>query len=219
MPESHAFLTLDEVLAVRLYSGPSYQPLNNFLRQVAAVSGRYREEMAQHPSLTFTATVRHLCCAIRKLAAHTPPDEARSPLYRGVRGELGQGFWHSTDSMGMRCAVDMAFMSTSKNKNTPISYMKPGKNVLWRMYPSAETETAFHRGADMSFVIHEFGTLATTMAPSASALASTSASIAVASDELASALLTPLHSCESLRLSRLRKRLVSSLHLSASAPA
>ena len=34
MPESHAYLTLDEVLAVRLYSGPAYQPINTFLRQV-----------------------------------------------------------------------------------------------------------------------------------------------------------------------------------------
>ena len=38
MPESHALLTLDEVLAVRLYSGPCYQPLNAFLRQVVATS-------------------------------------------------------------------------------------------------------------------------------------------------------------------------------------
>lgn len=60
-PESHAFLTLDEVcvslsprlshvlsrglkwswgqvLAVRLFSGPSYQPINAFLRQLGALS-------------------------------------------------------------------------------------------------------------------------------------------------------------------------------------
>ena len=44
--------------------------------QVSSVWGAYREQLVQHPELTFTATVRHLCCAIRKLAAHTPPAEA-----------------------------------------------------------------------------------------------------------------------------------------------
>ena len=34
---SHCHLTLDEVKAVRLYSGPAYQPINNFLRQISKV--------------------------------------------------------------------------------------------------------------------------------------------------------------------------------------
>eukprot|EP00966_Prymnesium_polylepis_P098392 2278515-Prymnesium_polylepis.1 len=127
-PEALAKLTLDEVLAIRLYSGPAYQPINNFMRQVAGVSGEFRKSLAMNPGLTFTATVSHICSAIRKLAAHTSPDEAKVRLYRGVRGVLEAGFWHSRDSMGMLVAVDMAFMSTSKNKHTPIDYMKPGKN-------------------------------------------------------------------------------------------
>ena len=35
LPEDGAYLTIEEVLAVRLYSGPAYQPINEFLRQVA----------------------------------------------------------------------------------------------------------------------------------------------------------------------------------------
>ena len=35
LPEEHAYLSIDEVLAVRLYSGPAYQPINGFLRQLA----------------------------------------------------------------------------------------------------------------------------------------------------------------------------------------
>jgi hypothetical protein len=103
----------------------------------------------QNTDLTFTATVRHLCCAIRKLAAHTPPEEAATRLYRGVRGELGSDFWR-IDNMGMVIAVDMAFMSSSKNQDTPLEYMKPGKNVLWRLHASADSDTAFHHGADIS---------------------------------------------------------------------
>ena len=37
LPEEFAFLTRDEVLAVRLYSGPAYQPLNDFLRQASTL--------------------------------------------------------------------------------------------------------------------------------------------------------------------------------------
>ena len=34
LPLEFAYLTLEEVLAVRLYSGPAYQPINEFLRQI-----------------------------------------------------------------------------------------------------------------------------------------------------------------------------------------
>ena len=69
LPEAHAFLSLEEVLAVRLYSGPCYQPINEFLRSVAKVEGAAREALAAHPAFTFAATCHHLVCAIRKLAA------------------------------------------------------------------------------------------------------------------------------------------------------
>ena len=70
LAESDGLLTRDEVLAIRLYSGPAYQPINDFLRQISALSGRYRTEVAEHAGITFTATVRHIVWGIRKLAAH-----------------------------------------------------------------------------------------------------------------------------------------------------
>jgi hypothetical protein len=40
----------------------------------------------------------------------------------------------------MICAVDMAFMSTSKLRKPPIDYMDGnGSNVLWQLYPTEET--------------------------------------------------------------------------------
>ena len=151
MPDAYAFLTMDEVLAARLYSGPAYQPINEFLREVSKATGAFRDRLAQHPELTFTATVRHLCRAIRKLAAHCPSEEATGTLYRGCRGELGSSFYDS-DNMGMICAVDMAFLSASKDKQTPISYMGPGANVLWRLHASTDSDAGFHRGADISML-------------------------------------------------------------------
>ena len=60
--------------------------------------------LATHPEATYTATVSHLCRAIRKLSAITLPEEAELPLYRGVRGELPDSFWVRGE-LGMVCAT------------------------------------------------------------------------------------------------------------------
>jgi hypothetical protein len=60
LTEDHAYLTLDEVYAVRLYTGPAYQPINTFLRQIASLTSNFRNQVAQHPGLTYAATVGHM---------------------------------------------------------------------------------------------------------------------------------------------------------------
>mmetsp|Transcript_10032 Transcript_10032/g.33142 ORF Transcript_10032/g.33142 Transcript_10032/m.33142 type:complete len:689 (-) Transcript_10032:115-2181(-) len=155
LPEEFAFLTLDEVLGVRLYSGPAYEPINTFLRQVMRLTGEHRRALARSLELTFAATVGHIVSAIRKLAAVATVEEARRPLYRAVRGDLARGFW-SEDSMGFVCALDTAFMSTSRNRQTPISYMGEGANVLWEIEPREESDSAYHCGADIS-MLSQFG--------------------------------------------------------------
>eukprot|EP01052_Picozoa_sp_SAG31_P027381 SAG31_NODE_2560_length_5482_cov_7.141373_4_plen_744_part_01 len=93
LPEANAFLTVDEVIAVRLYSGPAYQPINDFLRQISSLTGKVRKYMAMNPELTFAATVGHICRAIRKLSAVSIAEDTSAPLWRGVRGELPRSFW------------------------------------------------------------------------------------------------------------------------------
>ena len=115
------------------------------------LTGEIRIKLAKHPGLTFAATVGHLCGAIRKLAAVATDDEAIQPLARGVRGELPRSFW-LPDEQGMVCAVEMGFMSTSRNRQTPIHYMGPGQNVLWDMQPEPQSDVAFHCGADISML-------------------------------------------------------------------
>jgi len=154
--EANAFLTREEVLAVRLYSGPAYQVVNHFLRAIGSMSsyttGGFRRMLATHPEATYTATVSHLCRAIRKLSAIALPEEASAPLYRGVRGELPDSFWVRGE-LGMVCATDTAFMSTSCNRATPVQYMdENGPNVLWSLRPSRETDAGFHYGANISLL-------------------------------------------------------------------
>lgn len=49
-------------------------------------------------------------------------------------------------------ATDTAFMSTSRSRATPISYMGGGDNVLWELEPREESDTAYHCGADISML-------------------------------------------------------------------
>lgn len=106
--------------------------------------------MAHDTGLTFAATVGHLVSAIIKLAAVATPEEASQPLYRAVRGELPRGFW-VPDDLGVVCATDTAFMSTSRSKRTPIDYMgDDDANVLWELSPCEESDSAYHVGADIS---------------------------------------------------------------------
>jgi len=149
LPEGLAFLSLEEVLSVRLYSGPAYQPINTFLRQIALVSGSHRNALIHDLNHTFAATVGHLVSAVRKLAAVA--EDMSCSLYRGVRGELPRGFWLK-DSLNMVCATDTAFMSTSRNRETPISYMADDVNVLWELEARPESDSAYHCGADISLL-------------------------------------------------------------------
>ena len=85
---------------------PEFDPRLEQLRQIAWLTGEFRVQLAKHTSLTFTATISHVCRAIRKLAAVATPEEASAPLYRGVRGELSHTFW-AADEQGMVCATDV----------------------------------------------------------------------------------------------------------------
>ena len=126
------------------------QPINDFLRQVAQLSGHYRVELARHPGLTFATTVSHINRAIRKLADVAVQQDYARPLYRAVRGELPTHFW-MPDKLGYVCATDFGFMSTTRELPTALSYMSDSDaNVLWEVLPKAPTIEAFHYGADGS---------------------------------------------------------------------
>ena len=86
----------------------------------------------------------------KRLAAAATPDECTRPLFRGIRGNLPESFW-TPDAKQLICATEMAFMSTSLGRTTPIEYMARGQqNVLWELVPSTESDGAFHCGADIS---------------------------------------------------------------------
>jgi hypothetical protein len=57
---SPPLLTTNEVISLRLYTGPAYAPINVFLREVAKVGPDWRRQLARYHKLTYAATVGHL---------------------------------------------------------------------------------------------------------------------------------------------------------------
>ena len=155
LPEANALLSMEEVLSVRLFSGPCFRPINDFLRGIAAATGEQRRELARHAGLTFAATVGHLCAAIRKLADVVTPEEASTPLWAGMRGEPPRSFWVPEENAPLPelNAVTTAFLSTSRLREEAIRRMQDaGGNILWELAPTAEDDNGFHRGASIEML-------------------------------------------------------------------
>ena len=178
------YLTKEEVIAVRLYTGPGYAPINGWLREVANLPaepkdgitrwGAWSEERShmdadkarRHAAMdrqsSFGATVGHLVTAVRKIAAANTTAENERTLYRGLEGSLPGRFW-LPDDLGIVCVTDTAFMSTSLDESTSIHYLSMphagkvrGIGLLWELHAGQEDDTAFHCGADVS-ILSQFG--------------------------------------------------------------
>ena len=138
-------------------TGPCFQPINTWLRNVGRVDDNTRMRLAKSPEFTYSATVRHLVDGIRKLARVGHPDlEAGTVLYRGVAGILNERFW-APDEMGFVCATELGFMSTSLAKHTPLHYMKTGPagttpNILWEIHTSDEDASGYHCGVSIALL-------------------------------------------------------------------
>ena len=151
---SAELLTLDEVLSVRIYTGPGYQPLNGWLRKTAQLTTtEERRAAALDMQTTFGATAGHVISAIRKIAAANLPEENVRPLFRGLKGQLPASFW-LPDAKGIVCACDVAFKSTSLGRATPIHYMAqpPSQNLLWEIQAGVEDDVGYHCGAEVAFL-------------------------------------------------------------------
>ena len=155
IPEASALLTRDEVLALRLLTGPANHPINAFLRQAVRTAGKYQRAITQNPNLTFAATVGHACRAVRKLS---DVGESSLQLWRGMRGAVPNCFWQeevgfmpSVTRQGV--VVETGFLSTSRVRQMAIEHMQQqGENVLWEIQTAPESLNGFHSGASVELI-------------------------------------------------------------------
>ena len=61
--------------------------------------------MARAAELTYAATTRQICSAIRKLS-RVNPSEAGAMRWRGVRGELPASFYSGSSQGAQRCVAE-----------------------------------------------------------------------------------------------------------------
>ena len=173
-------LTREEVIAVRLYTGPGFAPLNGWLREVAALpeppassirwgawtperalmgADAARRDAAMDAQTSFGMTAFYLVTALRKIAAAPAREASYGKLYRGLKGALPGSFW-MPDDMGVICATDTAFMSTSLERETSIFYLTkrdahgltPSEGLLWELTSGSEDDGGYHCGADVSML-------------------------------------------------------------------
>ena len=119
-----------------------------------------RREAALDQLSSFGMTVGCLTSAIRKIAAASTSAECMVKLYRGLKGKLESHFW-VPDGVGIVCATDTAFMSTSYDEKMALFYMTKAEHrsqhhtplgLLWELHADVEDDTGMHIGADVSML-------------------------------------------------------------------
>ena len=90
LTDEHAFLKLEEVLAVRLYTGPAYQPINAFLRQISTLHDvKFRNEVGipSMPSLGDAWPTLPCYPFAHKGGTRGPCLAGRPPPWSHIRGD------------------------------------------------------------------------------------------------------------------------------------
>lgn len=154
-----ARLTKAHVLALRLYSTPCYQSLNEPLRRQP--NRRSNEPMAPHP---FAATVAFLDEGIRQLRANQAPASGKSDASGksakfassqvGSALATGQVLWRGMRAIDMteefltRGGTELAPMSTTPDLSVAVYYGLSASTLLFRL-----TSTDFmDRGASIAYL-------------------------------------------------------------------
>ena len=124
-----AGLTFEEVVALRLYSGPAFQHYNQHLRDLGeATKGGGAPQMRTKKEQHYTTTIHAIASALKKVARVTPIPQG-GKVYRGMSGVRLPAAFEKPDQCGCRGGVDLAFMSTSTSKEEALKYIDMSKSM------------------------------------------------------------------------------------------
>ena len=115
-----SMLTSEEMVALRLYTGPMYDVLNKILR------GDDNGNPLPRSGNMYTSTILLICSAILKLSKiSVPPPEGK--VYRGLGGMVLPPSFFDRDAQGFSGGVEMGFMSTSTTRAVAVEYSGLGR--------------------------------------------------------------------------------------------
>jgi len=129
-----AKLTLEEVVALRLYTGPAFQKYNSHLRFGLSIattgdggaplshSFGTRAKKERH----YVTTIHAIASALKKVSRFTELPKG-GKVYRGMSGVRLPEVFEVPDEYGCRGGVELGFMSTSTDKDQAIKYIDTSK--------------------------------------------------------------------------------------------
>jgi len=124
-----AGLTIEEVIALWLYTGPAFQHYNQHLRSLGeAMKGGGAPQMRAKKEHQYTTTIHAIASAVKKVARITPVPQGGN-VYRGMSGVRLPDTLQVLDEYGCRGGVELGFMSTSTSKEQALKYIDMSKGM------------------------------------------------------------------------------------------
>lgn len=134
-----AGLTIEEIIAARLYTGPMFKKYNEVLRNPKAFTIENR----------FIYTIHVFASCIIKLSRI----HSVATVYRGIKGGLLPSCFLNADKYGTKGGVESGFMSTTTNQSVAFKYAAiSDKDDTKASYIFEIDEGAIDRGADISWL-------------------------------------------------------------------
>jgi len=126
-----AELSEEELIGLRLYTGPMYNLYNPTIREFLH---QKMDERKQHMcakrvgGMKYVTTIRMIASGIVKLSKFCKLPVERK-VYRGLNAMTLPDFFFWADKNGFKGAVEPAFMSTSLEKRVALNYLNRGGNL------------------------------------------------------------------------------------------
>uniref|UniRef100_A0A7S4PDB7 EF-hand domain-containing protein n=2 Tax=Guillardia theta TaxID=55529 RepID=A0A7S4PDB7_GUITH len=143
-------LTKEELIGLRLYTGPMYMLYNESLRDyLSKHKSSSPSRRSVRKKMNYVTTIRMIASGILKLSklSSLPPNRK---VYRGLANVKLPVFMVSSDHLGFRGAVEPAFMSTTTRKEVAIQYLQLKHDVSPKIL---EMEVGqIDRGADVAWL-------------------------------------------------------------------
>ncbi|KAJ1483653.1 hypothetical protein T484DRAFT_1799601 [Baffinella frigidus] len=115
-----AKLTIEEVVALRLYTGPAFHKYNSHLRFGLSIATT--EDARAKKERHYVTTIHAIASALKKVSRFTELPEG-GKVYRGMSGVKLPEEFEKPDKYGCRGGVELGFMSTSTDKKQALAYM------------------------------------------------------------------------------------------------
>eukprot|EP00960_Hanusia_phi_P050248 760095-Hanusia_phi.AAC.1 len=126
-----AELSEEELIGLRLYTGPMYSLYNPTIREF--LHQKMDDRKKQMPlkrvgAMKYVTTIRMIASGIVKLSKFCKLPVERK-VYRGLNAMTLPEFFFWADKNGFKGAVEPAFMSTSLDKGVALNYLHRGGNL------------------------------------------------------------------------------------------